>query len=94
MVYVLLFGFYLEIGRLTIAKTDEVGIYFAWQKSEYNLKDKVLVWILDKKEEKMVATEISKIGGNVYEITGKTGDYGKFGTILPRLVAGKIIWKI
>lgn len=93
-VYALLFGFYLEVGRLTVAKIDEAGVYFAWQKPKYDLRDKILVWILDKKEEKVAAAEVSKIGGNVYEITGKTGDYGKLGTVLPRLIAGKIIWKI
>lgn len=93
--YIFFAAFYWEAGRLGVIKMeDKPNIYFAWQQPAYQKGDGILIWILKKNTEKIELAKIESEGGNVYKIFGESGNYGRPGTVVPRLIVGKVILKI
>lgn len=94
-VCIFLLTFYWEAGRLSLVKIGPTSkVYLSWQLPAYEEGDKILIWTLEENQEKIRIRKITGDGGNVYKIDGESGEYGKIGTVIPRLIVGKVLFEI
>lgn len=99
MKYIIIFlSLILVIVGIYITRREKIGvtwqekIYLYQEKNIYEPGDKLLFWAKFGKKEQLIVGRVVRIGGNVYETDVDTGDYGKRGAILPRLILGRIIY--